>query len=363
MRNFERPNGDERKLLRKLYKRSSGNLSRRAHIVLIASMVMISFTASQIAAICHCCRRTVYNTLDRYREEGLVGLFDKPKSGRPRKIDADQSPQVLGTLKQKTPESVNISLHQKWTLKLVVAYLEEELGVRVSQRTVSNWLAKNDWSYHRGKQELQPPKPLIEKEKEAVLKLLQPLDSQKEVILFMDQSGFCLDGLVTGVWMPKDEQKKIVVTGSHDRWWVFGAFNPHTQKVYYRITKKCNSDETILFLHQIRQRFPNKKIHIVLDNASFHHSKRTQAFVERYPEITFHFLPTRATKLNPIERIWLFAKGVVVAGAIFTDMKELYHMLRRFFWHFNEKRIKYGFSLENLRSIWKGWAVVEANSE
>ena len=346
---FKKPNGEERKLLKKIYKRGSGNLSRRAHIILLTSRPFLSFSVAQIARICFCSRKTIYNTLDRYMQDGIVGLFDKPRSS-----------DILDTLRTKTPLESKISLHQKWTLELVVKYLEQELNIRVTPQSVSNWLKNHGWSYHRSKRELQPPKPVTTEEKKAVLKLLNSIDPQKEVIVFLDQSGFYLDGLVTGIWMPKGDQKKIPVSGNHDKLWVYGVFGPHTEKVYYRITEKCNSGETIRFLHQIRQRFPGKNIHIVLDNASFHHSKKTQAFVERYPELVFHFLPARATKLNPIERIWLFAKGVVVAAAIFTDTSELYHMLRKFFWHFNENRIEYHFSLDKLYSNWKNWPEVES---
>ena len=350
--------GNDRKLLKKIYKRCKGKESYRAHILLLATDVTYLYTIAQIAILCFCCRQTVYNIIDRWNECGLLGIVDRTKSGRPRLIKGEISDEVFKIIEEHKPREVGNYIHSKWTLKIIKDYIEKNWQIEASQRTISRLLSKNGWSYHRGKRELLAPGPLSESVKNGVVQLLEEINTREEVILFVDQSAFYLDGSVTGVWMPKGKQKEIYVSGSKKKFWIFGAFNPHNKKVYYRICKKCNSEQMVLFLTQLRQRYPGKTIHLVLDNASFHKSAETDYYLEHHPEFQLHFLPTRGTKLNPIERFWLFAKGVTVASAILSDLDELYHLLRRFFWHYNEGNLEYNFDIEKTIALWKRWPTV-----
>jgi len=346
--------GKEKKLLKKIYRKCKGHISWRAQIVLLAVQIWPICTVELIATICECTQRTVYNVFERFNEYGIMGLLDQPRSGRPTKINENVMKELLADLELKKPNQVGPYLHSKWTLKLGVDYVKK-WELNVCQRTLGRLLRKNGWTYHRSKRELCPPDPIDEAKKQEVLALLKSIDLDKELIIFMDESAFYLDGLVSGEWMPKGKQKNMYVSGSKKKYWVYGVFNPHDKKVYYQICDKCNSDQTILFLQQLHQRFPGKKIHIVLDNASFHHSAKTTSFLEQHSEFALHFLPSRGARLNPIERFWLFAKGFTVAGAVFSDMEQLYHALRRFFWHYQQQRIEYNFNLLKLIEIWEKW--------
>lgn len=345
----------EKKLLKKIYRKCKGNISWRAQIILLALEIFPRYEVWQIAKICERTEHTVYNVIVRYNQYGIIGLLDKPRSGRPRKIEDEIGEQILQDLELKKPNEVGSYLHNKWTLKIISDYIAKNWHISTCQRTISRWLERNDWSFHRGKRELHTPDGIKEREREAVIALLKSLDSNKEVILFLDESAFCLDGLVCGMWMPKGKQKKIYISGSKKKYWIFGVFAPHTKKVYYQISPKCNSFYIISFLQLLRQRFPGKQIHLVLDNASFHHSAQTTAFLSQHPEFVLHFLPARGSRLNPIERFCLFAKGFTVSGAVFADMEQLYHVLRSFFWHYQQHRISYDFHIEKLIEIWQRW--------
>ena len=60
----------------------------------------------------------------------------------------------------------------------------------------------------------------------------------------------------------------------------------------------------------------------------------------------------------PIERFWEFAKDVTVASAVYNDMDELYHALRRFFWHYNAGNIEYNFDKQKLIDLWQRWPAI-----
>ncbi|NUM32945.1 MAG: IS630 family transposase [Candidatus Brocadiae bacterium] len=359
MRKIYIPNitGKERRLLKKIYKRCKGKISYRAHIILLAVELLPEYTVEQIAAICWCTRQTVYNVFEKFNENRIIGLLDDQRSGRPRKINSEVSVPLLELLETKTPREVGNYLHGKWTLKLTVDYVKNRWQIKVSPRSISRWLQQNGWEYNRSKNEFKVPGPLSKKEQKDVIKLLKIINEEKEVLLFIDQSAFYLDGIPSGFWGPKGTQKRVYNYGNKKKFWVFGAFNPHTKKVYYRVCEGCNSAELRLFLYQIRQRFPGKIIHLVLDKASFHTSQETSDFFKDHQDFVPHFLPTKGARLNPIERFWQFAKGIVTASSIFTDMKELYHVLRQFFWYYASARLNYNFDKEKLIVIWQNWPV------
>ena len=354
---LEHFSGDDRKLLKMIYHRGKGRISSRAHIILLIASICVRYSVTQIAAICHCSRKTVYNTIERFNSDGLLGLFDQKRSGCPLDIpETAETAALLEKLKTQTPQDLDISLHRRWTLALIGKLLHRELGISTSTRTISGWLRRNGWSYHRAKRELLPPGPLSAADQRQVVSLLNCPEVTQDVLLFLDESGFYLDGIVAGCWMPEGKQKKIPTKGNRRKVWVFGAFNPHTKQVHHRFAETCNADGVILFLQDLQHMYPDVRIHIVLDNASFHKkSQKVKDFVNAQPNLVLHFLPARAPKLNPIERVWLYAKNVVVACAVYQNLAELKNQIVLFFQQFNSGQIKYNFNRQKVIKSWENW--------
>ena len=55
-------------------------------------------------------------------------------------------------------------------------------------------------------------------------------------------------------------------------------------------------------MNQIVAAYPDKELHVVLDNLSTHKPKNDR-WLKRHPKVHFHFTPTRASWLNQVE-IW-----------------------------------------------------------
>ena len=67
-----------------------------------------------------------------------------------------------------------------------------------------------------------------------------------------------------------------------------------------------------------------KPILVITDNARYHHSKETQAFVDQQEgRILLRFLPAYSPELNPDEQVWNHAKARLGKRSIFNkeDMK------------------------------------------
>ena len=68
----------------------------------------------------------------------------------------------------------------------------------------------------------------------------------------------------------------------------------------------------------------DKPIVYVLDNASYHHSKQSEAMIAYYEERAWAFwLPPYCSDLNLIERFWKHLKAIACANRLFQDIGEV----------------------------------------
>ncbi len=119
---------------------------------------------------------------------------------------------------------------------------------------------------------------------------------------------------------------------------IFGALNIRTSRFYWKQADTGNSQQFIMFLHQLHKANPDKKLMLILDNGSIHKSKKVRAFIQRHDWVELFFLPPYSPEYNPIERFWHWLKQKVYGCKSFTKTEELIQQIRKLIWHFHEKR-------------------------
>ena len=83
---------------------------------------------------------------------------------------------------------------------------------------------------------------------------------------------------------------------------VFGAVDPYSGVLKASITEKYNAVTFREFLMSISPM--SGEIHMVLDNAKYHHANLLKEFLESNSHIILEFLPPYSPELNPIESVW-----------------------------------------------------------
>jgi transposase len=78
----------------------------RARIVLLSADGM---TGREISARVGCSEQTVVAWRARYTKEGLAGLDERPRCGRPRKVNADKRAQILAATLKPPPEELGVT--------------------------------------------------------------------------------------------------------------------------------------------------------------------------------------------------------------------------------------------------------------
>ena len=119
---------------------------------------------------------------------------------------------------------------------------------------------------------------------------------------------------------------------------LFGALNLRTSRFYWKQADAGNSQQFIMFLHQLHQSWPDKKLIIILDNGSIHKSKKVQKFILKHGWVELFYLPPYSPEYNPIERFWHWLKQKVYGCKSFTKMDELIQQVRKLIWHYHEGR-------------------------
>ena len=126
--------------------------------------------------------------------------------------------------------------------------------------------------------------------------------------------------------MRRGEQKCIPTPGQQASTHVFGAWDWHSDEIIWTVSAEKNSDAFIIFIeHLLVHHYPDERIVLVMDNASFHHSYRSRAALSLFDDrlLLFWLPPYCSVDLNPIERYWKHLKQQVCVNVLYPSLSEL----------------------------------------
>src|SRR5918999_2127233 len=122
---------------------------------------------------------------------------------------------------------------------------------------------------------------------------------------FEDETWLHLQPYITRTYMRRGKQQKILHKGSKKKVNVFITLLYPLNGIKFNTSKTRNSSDFIHHLNSIKRYVRKRNIKrfiLVIDNASFHVSKKTKQFIEKQSNwLTVLFLPTRAPFLNIVE--------------------------------------------------------------
>jgi transposase len=130
-------------------------LRTRAQIVLLAAEQRL--VAAEIGSIVRLNEHTVRRWLKRYTIEGLNGLLDVPRPGRPPKVTPAYQQRLLQLVRQR-PRALGQPF-SLWTTQRLAEVLAEETGIRVDAETVRRHLAEAGIVLSRPQHTISSPDP------------------------------------------------------------------------------------------------------------------------------------------------------------------------------------------------------------
>lgn len=323
---FVRPLSEaERRELRRLARREVGRVSERLHMVLLSDR---RYSVPQIATIFECDEATVRHWLGRFEAEGLAGLRDRPRSGRPRTAGAAAREQIRRTVEQ--PPSAAGYAFSCWSVVTLCAHLAERLGLALSGTTVRRALLGLGYRWRRPKHVL-PEDPAAAPKMWALYERIVHAPPGA-AILCGDECDVHLVPVLRAMWARRGRQAHVPTPGTNRRVAVFGALEPWTGRWTYGLYKRKGAVEFIHFLERLLAAYPGRPILLVLDNAGIHKARYVQTWLALHPRLELLFLPTYSGhRHNPVEKVWWRLKQQVAANRLHADFDALVAAIRAFF--------------------------------
>ena len=262
-----------------------------------AVMVLLSLhelPAAQIAALLDCHPATVRRWIRRFNDDGLAGLADRPRSGRP----------LLGGQRLASRIAALLARPGPWTLPRIRRHLGwPQLSARTLYRRirlVAIW--RRPKLTARGDPDHDHVVAGI------VARLIEL--PRRAVVLAEDETHLNLLPHVRASWTLRTARPLVPTPGSNRQVTVFGALEVTTGAWVYRLGKRCAAD-FIALLDQVLRAFPAAPVIIMIcDNDSIHHARKVTAYLEKHPRLELLYGARYSPHDNPVERIW----GLIYGG-------------------------------------------------
>lgn len=155
--------------------------------------------------------------------------------------------------------------------------------------------------------------------------------AQKEQVhlFFCDAAHFVLQPFLCSLWCAF--RVFIKASAGRNRINVLGAVNAITKEVVtFSNTTYITSDTLIQFLKMLKEKYSDKPIAIVLDNARYQHCFVVKTIAKSFG-IHLLFLPPYSPNLNIIERLWKFTKKKILYAKYYNNPKEFHEAIQSFF--------------------------------
>jgi transposase len=284
----------------------------RARIVLLASE---DRSTRSIAQTVGTMPRTVSLWRGRYAREGLAGLDERRRSGPKPKYTASTGQRILAVLEGPPPAGFG-----RWTGPLIAA----ELG-DVHEQRVWRFLREQGIDLEASKSWCESADAeFVAKAADVVgLYMAPPEDA---IVICVDEKP-SIQALERAQGYLKLPNGRTLSGHSHDykrhgTSTLFAALDLATGKVSAAHKKRRRRVEFLDFMNHIVADYPDKEIHVVLDNLNTHKPKNDR-WLKRHPNVRFHFTPTRASWLNQVEIWFSILAGKSLRGASFTSIDQL----------------------------------------
>lgn len=263
----------------------------------------------------------------RFASEGLAGLADHARSGRPPEISARKRAQVVALTLKPAPAGLT-----HWSTR--------ELARKMN---LSHSSVHRIWRAHA----LQPHRS------ETFKFTADPLAETK----IADVVGLYLDPPTNAVVLCVDEKTQIQAlertqpilplrpgiparqthdyerSGTTD---LYAALEVATGTVTGACSQRHTGADFLRFLERLARRYPSGELHIVLDNSSTHSVPAVRAFLAASPRIQFHFTPTGASWMNMVEAWFGILTRKSIRRGSFDTVKALIRHIKHYLAHWNE---------------------------
>ena len=252
--------------------------------------------------------------------DGIEGLRDAPRSGRPPKHDANVRQRVHTRVCQQ-PEA-----QSRWSVRTLAA----ELGLPSS--TVHAMLVAAKLQPHRIRTFTFSPDPEFEAKLLDIVGLyLNP--PENALVLCVDEKPGIQALDRTQPLLPLRAKKPRSWTNEyvrHGTQTLLAALEIATGKVVAHVRDRRTTVDFLSFMNDVVKSYPSSELHVVLDNLNIHKNEAARQWLLRHPRVHFHYTPTHASWMNLIECFFSILTRQALTQSVQRSKKELKEFLLRY---------------------------------
>lgn len=277
-------------------------------------------------------RPVVNKWRQRFRKEGIDGLKDAPRSGKPRIITAEQQAMVIDKACSKPSDG-----YMNWSQKRIA----KEVGI--SQSKVSQILNQADLKPHKIEYWCGKSKDPEFEEKMIKIVGLYMFPPENALVICVDEKTQiqALDRTQPELPLRAGNPRRQTATYKRNGTVsLIAALAVHSGEITAKTMKSNNAENFLTFLKALDRKYRHKKLHIIADNLSIHKHKDVQKWLAGKRKIKLHFTPTYSSWLNQIEIWFNILSKDVVKGGIWQSSEQLTAQILEYVKTYNATRAK-----------------------
>jgi len=269
---------------------AAAGLVRRARVVLLSAD---GVTGAEIAARLDLSPEAVSRIRGRFRDGGVAGLAERPKTGRTdNKVPPATVERVVQLAMSPPPAG-----RSRWTTRLLAKAVGHSSGC------VSKLLRKNGLKPHLVRTYKVSRDPAFAEKVEDVVGLyLNP--PTHAIVLSVDEKTSIQALERTQMPLPLRTGRAVRHTHDYKRHGVldlFAALEIGTGQVTHELRDSHTGADFLGFMKKVVRQYAGRELHVILDNSSTHSTPAVQEWLAANTNVRFHYTPTSASWLNQVE--------------------------------------------------------------
>ena len=271
-------------------------------------------------------RNGVAKIRNRFTKDGLDCLVDATRPGKPSVHTAQTKQKIVTTVCGKPPKGLS-----RWSARTLASKL------RLSKSFVHSVLVEHDLHPHRLRTFNFSPDPQFEEKLLEVVGLyMNP--PQNALVVCMDEK--------TGIQALDRTQPVLPLRSGKPRLWsneyvrhgtqtMLAAVEIETGKATTWVNKTRKAEDFVTFMDQVVREYPDQRLCVVMDNLNTHKGRMAQEWLDRNPEVTFHYTPTHASWVNLAECFFSILTRKGLQQSVHRSNRELVRFLKDFVKQYN----------------------------
>jgi len=282
----------------------------RAHAILLSGQ---EYTVKQITEIFGVDRDSVASWIDRFNTAGAASLEDDDRPGASPGLDEEEQAKLRDLFKRFPNRPSHVR-----------SELEKVTGKSVCRETIRRYAKRFGLSWKRFRRNLR--KMRDEKAFRVAQAELAELLAEPDLdVVYFDESGFSVKGVIPYGWTTKGERASVPITGNRgSSVQVLGLKRQDGGVNSYLHKGTVNSEIVISVLDDYSSQLVRTTV-VVLDNSPCHTSGAFSNRLEEWKKrgLLVYFLPPYSPELNGIEPFWKKLKYQLLSPGAWEKFRTL----------------------------------------